>query len=37
MKNYITFSSIDDYDPERGGSIAFPLQKQIILGVNVEF
>ena len=37
MKNFITFSDIDDYDPERGGSIAFPLQKQVVLGLNVEF
>lgn len=37
MKNYFTFSHIDDYDPERGGSISFPLQKQVILGVNVDF
>ena len=37
MKNYITFSKIDNYDPERGGSISFPLSKQVVFGVNVEF
>jgi len=37
LKNYFTFSSIDNYDPERGGAITFPLAKQIVFGVNVEF
>ncbi len=38
MKNYITFNKLDDdYDPERGGSISFPLAKQVVLGVNVSF
>ncbi len=37
MKNYITFSKVDNYDPERGGSISFPLTKQMVFGVNVEF
>ncbi len=37
LKNYITKSKIDDYDSERGGSIAFPLQKQAILGLMLEF
>jgi hypothetical protein len=37
MKNYFTFSSIDNYDPERGGSITFPLAKQLVFGINVEF
>ena len=37
MKNYFTFSSIDNYDPERGGAITFPLAKQLVFGVNVEF
>lgn len=37
MKNFITWSDIDDYDPERGGSISFPLQKQVVLGLNIEF
>ncbi len=37
MKNYFTWSKIDDYDSERGGSISFPLQKQVVLGINLEF
>lgn len=37
MKNYFTFSNIDNYDPERGGSITFPLAKQLVFGINVEF
>lgn len=37
MKNYFTFSSIDNYDPERGGAISFPLQKQAVVGLNLQF
>lgn len=37
LKNYFTFSNIDNYDPERGGSISFPLAKQAVFGLNVEF
>ena len=37
LKNYLTFSNIDNYDPERGGSISFPLAKQLVFGVNLEF
>lgn len=37
MKNFLTWSKIDDYDPERGGSISFPMQKQVVIGLNVEF
>ena len=37
MKNYFTFASVDDYDPERGGSINWPLAKQVVVGVNVGF
>ena len=38
MKNFFTFNKLDDdYDPERGGSINFPLAKQVVLGVNVSF
>ena len=37
MKNYFTFSSVDDYDPERGGSIYWPLAKQVVVGVNLSF
>jgi TonB-linked SusC/RagA family outer membrane protein len=37
LKNYFTFSNIDNYDPERGGSISFPLAKQVVIGMNLEF
>ena len=37
MKNYFTFASVKDYDPERGGSINWPLAKQVIVGLNVSF
>ena len=37
LKNFLTWSKIDNYDPERGGSIAFPMQKQVVLGINLEF
>ena len=37
LKNYFTFSDVDDYDPERGGSISFPLAKQAVFGINLEF
>lgn len=37
LKNYFTLSGIDNYDPERGGSISFPLQKQAVIGINLEF
>ena len=37
FKNFFTWSKIDDFDPEAGGSISFPLAKQFVLGLNVEF
>lgn len=37
LKNYFTFSKIDNYDPERGGSISFPLAKQMVFGMNLQF
>ena len=37
LKNYFTFSSIDNYDAERGGSVNFPLAKQMVFGLNVQF
>ncbi|HEV7379432.1 MAG TPA: SusC/RagA family TonB-linked outer membrane protein, partial [Dyadobacter sp.] len=36
LQNYFTFSKIKDYDPERGGSLSFPLVKQMIFGVNID-
>ena len=35
-KNYFVFSKVKNFDPEAGGSMAFPLAKQIIFGVNVN-
>jgi hypothetical protein len=37
MRNYFTFSKLAPYDPERGGSLSFPMTKQLIFGVNVNF
>ena len=37
LKNFITFAKVDDFDPEAGGSINFPLAKQVIVGLNVSF
>lgn len=36
-KNFFTFSGIDHYDPEAGGSIDFPMTKQLVFGINLEF
>ncbi len=36
LKNFFTFSSIDNYDSERGGDISFPLAKQMVVGLNLE-
>jgi hypothetical protein len=37
LKNHFTFSDLDDYDPERGGSLNYPLTKQTVFGVSVKF
>lgn len=37
MRNYFTFSKMSPYDPERGGSLAFPMTKQWIFGLNANF
>lgn len=37
LQNYLTFSNLDNYDPERGGEISNPLAKQMVFGLNVEF
>lgn len=37
MKNFFSWCSVDNYDAERGGSISFPLQKQVIIGLNLQF
>ena len=36
-KNMFTFSNIENYDPESNGSLNFPLAKQWIVGLNLEF
>ncbi len=36
-KNFFTFSHIPNYDPERGGSVDFPLTKQLVFGLNASF
>jgi len=37
LKNFFTWSCIDDFDPEAGGGYSFPLAKQVVLGINLEF
>ncbi|HKG69474.1 MAG TPA: hypothetical protein VKA92_11445 [Segetibacter sp.] len=37
LKNFFTFSHIQPYDPERGGSLSFPMTKQVVFGLNVTF
>jgi hypothetical protein len=40
MNNIFTKSKshlLDDYDPERGGAETFPMSKQVVFGVNIDF
>ena len=37
LKNFFTFSHIDNFDPEAGGGFSFPLAKQAVIGINLEF
>jgi TonB-linked SusC/RagA family outer membrane protein len=37
LKNFFTFSHMKPYDPERGGLISFPMTKQVVFGLNVNF
>ena len=37
FKNFITTGKISGYDSERGGSVNFPLSKQVVVGLNVTF
>jgi len=37
FNNFFTFSKMKPYDPERGGSISFPMTRQVVFGVNVSF
>jgi TonB-linked SusC/RagA family outer membrane protein len=36
-QNLLTFSKIKDYDPERGGGESFPMTRQIVFGLNLDF
>jgi TonB-dependent starch-binding outer membrane protein SusC len=36
-KNMLTFCDIDNYDPESNGAMNFPLAKQWIVGLNLDF
>jgi hypothetical protein len=36
-KNMFTFNHLGDYDTELGGSMNFPLAKQMIFGINLNF
>jgi TonB-linked SusC/RagA family outer membrane protein len=36
-RNFITFSKVDDYDPEGAGSFERPLTKLIVTGVTLDF
>lgn len=37
LKNFLTFSNLENYDPERGGSLSYPMTKQAVFGINVDF
>ena len=38
FKNYFfLYRKIDDYDPERGGRLSFPMLKEWLVGINLEF
>ena len=37
LKNFVTFSEFDDYDPERGGANSYPMTKQVVIGLNISF
>ncbi|MBK7870312.1 MAG: TonB-dependent receptor [Saprospiraceae bacterium] len=36
-RNVFTYSKIDDYDPERGGSQTNPMNRLFVGGINLEF
>jgi len=35
-KNYFVLSNMGPYDPERGGSLSFPMTRQLVFGVNID-
>jgi TonB-dependent starch-binding outer membrane protein SusC len=36
-KNYFTFNKLENYDTERGGDLSFPMTKQWVFGINLDF
>lgn len=36
-QNLFTFSKLKDYDPERGGGESFPMTRQLVFGLNLDF
>jgi hypothetical protein len=37
LQNFFTWSNLDNYDPERGGSISNPMAKHVVFGLNLDF
>jgi len=35
--NLVTLSGVEDYDPERGGGLSFPMTRAFVGGVNLSF
>ena len=35
--NLLTISGVEDYDPERGGGLSFPMTRSFVGGVNLSF
>ena len=36
-KNLYTFAKVDNYDPERGGALSFPMTRLFVTGINIDF
>ncbi|WP_234568034.1 SusC/RagA family TonB-linked outer membrane protein [Rhodohalobacter sp. 614A] len=36
-RNLLTFTKVDNYDPERGGSLTFPMTRLFVGGINIDF
>jgi hypothetical protein len=34
-RNLWTIAEVDDYDPERGGGLSFPMTQAFVAGVNI--
>lgn len=37
LENFFTFTSFRGFDPEMGGSIAYPAMKNVVFGINLSF